>query len=88
MDVMYRSIYEAELTKGKTYYALRVFGDYLAKREGYSSHTGIEAIQYFLINKYHWLPSHVKSISMEDLHFLMEEEITGWELPQNAIPEK
>ena len=49
-------------------------GNNLAKREGYESLEGIEAVQYYLIQKHNWTPSQVKSMSNDDLSFCLEEE--------------
>jgi len=50
------------------------FGDKLAAREGYKELSGLNAVYYYLIQKHHWLPSQVKSLSVEDLAFCLEEE--------------
>lgn len=51
-----------------------VKGQKLAKREGYNNLDGIEAVQFYLMHKFHWLPSQVKSMSTDDLTFCLEEE--------------
>ncbi len=61
---------------------LDLFGDTLSKREGYKSHGGLEALQFYLIQKHHWLPSQVKSLNWDDLHFLFAEEMHGWVVPK------
>jgi hypothetical protein len=71
-------------------YALHVFGDDLAKRKHYTGLDGIEAVQYYLIQKHNWLPRDVKSMSSEDLYFVMTEEMAKWHMPiearQGALP--
>jgi hypothetical protein len=69
-------------------YSLEVFGDHLAEREGYKAHKGLEAICFYLVQKFRWLPRDVKSMSKEDIHFVMAEEMSGWRLPKEALPSK
>ncbi len=66
-------------------YALDVFGDQLAKREKYKSGLhGLEAVRYYLMQKHHWLPRDVQTMSDADLEFAMREELAGWTLPKAA----
>jgi hypothetical protein len=60
---------------------LEAFGDSLAEREGYKVHDRMDAIHWFLVEKYHWKLSDVRSLNGEDLRFLMAEEMAGWTLP-------
>lgn len=60
---------------------LEVFGDTLAKRQGYKSVSGLEAIHLYLIDKHHWLPRDVLSMSFHDIRFALSEELHGWTLP-------
>lgn len=86
-----KNLYEAEYriceTTGKLNYGLIRFGDFIAKREKYNVHKGIDAIYYYLVQKYNWLPSQVKSMNFEDLRFVLGEEMHGWTLPKDAILE-
>lgn len=66
---------------------LCVYGDTLADKEGYKTHSGIDAIYFYLIQKYSWTPAVVRSLSYDDLHFLMAEKVSGWRLPEEAIGE-
>jgi len=77
-----KRLYEAS---GNLDYALVVFGDHLAKREGYKELDGIDAIQFYLATKYRWLPSSVRAMSFEDMRFLLTEEMSGWTLPKASI---
>lgn len=61
---------------------LVAFGDELAAKEGYKTHKGIDAIHWYLVNHFKWLPSQVKSLNFEDLRFLMTEQMAGWTLPK------
>lgn len=45
---------------------------------------GIDAVRYFLMQKYHWLPSVLNGMSNTDLVFAMSEEMAGWTLPEAA----
>lgn len=71
-------------TGGQLNYHLAVFGDHLAKREGYKEKDGMEAVYFYLMNKHHWLPRDVRSMSQEDLTFALCEELAGWTLPPDA----
>ncbi|MBN9221536.1 MAG: hypothetical protein J0I79_26635 [Mesorhizobium sp.] len=65
-------------------YGLNVFGDHLAKREKYKSIDGIQAIHFYLMQKHHWLPASVKSMSDDDLRFCLTEEMANWTWPADA----
>ncbi len=69
---------------GDLAYTLDCFGDEIARRESYSEHTGMDAVHYYLIQQHHWLPSQVRHMSTDDLHFLLLEEMKGWTLPKEA----
>jgi hypothetical protein len=70
-------------SEGHLAYHLVLFGDHIREREGYkdSGLDGIDAVHYYLINKYSWLPRDVKSMSYEDLRFVLREEMHGWQAP-------
>lgn len=72
------------VTLGELAYSLEVFGDALAQREKYKSVGGMDAIHLYLIRKYHWLPRDVRSMSAEDMRFVLSEELEGWTLPKAA----
>jgi hypothetical protein len=69
---------------GELNYYLEVFGDRIAEREGYKKHSGIDAVHFYLVSKYHWLPSVVRSMSYDDMHFLLSEEMSGSTVPKDA----
>ena len=73
---------------GESEYILDVFGDEIAKREGYKSLQDTEAIHFYLIQKFHWLPSQVKSMKSEDIWLVLSEEMESWVLPKDAIFDK
>lgn len=76
-------LYEAE---GGLNYSLVVFGDAIAKREKYKDPglDGIDAVHYYLIHKFGWLPRDVRSMTFEDIRFVLSEEMHGWSLPKDA----
>jgi hypothetical protein len=68
--------------EGERAFHLDLFGDFLAEREGYNEHTGLDALYYYLIQKHHWLPSQVRSLNQSDLYLLFDEEMSGWTVPK------
>lgn len=66
-------------------YHLHVFGDELSARYKYKSVSGIEAVDYHLMQKYHWLPSQIRAMTAEDKRFALSEEMQGWTLPKAAV---
>ncbi|MGD1472049.1 hypothetical protein ACP6H4_22290 [Vibrio harveyi] len=66
-------------------FSLDVFGDFLAEREGYKSLKGMDAVYFYLVHKFHWLPSVVKSMTINDLRFVLSEERHGWTMPKDAV---
>ncbi|MBO6892854.1 MAG: hypothetical protein JJ866_13005 [Roseibium sp.] len=85
MTGIYEATYRLERVNADLNFGLVVFGDRLAQREGYKEHKGVEAIQFYLVQKHNWLPSQVKAMSPEDLRFCVAEEMSGWTLPAEAI---
>jgi hypothetical protein len=69
-------------------YCLEVFGDYLAQREGYKDAglDGMDAIHFYLVHKFHWMPKDVRAMSTDDLRFVLTEELSGWTLPAAYRP--
>lgn len=65
-------------------YSLELFGHNLAKRQGYKDIDGMEAIYLYLINKHHWLPREVRSMTPDDLRLALHQEMQGWTLPPAA----
>lgn len=75
-------IYKSYKANAALYFFLEMFGRDLAKKMGYSwlEQDGIEAIQYFLMQKHNWLPAQVKSMSLDDLSLAVEQERQSWTL--------
>jgi hypothetical protein len=80
----YKTLKQKYALKGDTAYYLELFGHFLAKREGYQKMDGMEAIFYYLMQKHHWLPRDVRSMSTEDLCFALAEEMATWRAPKAA----
>ena len=82
----YENLKRLHEAKGSLAYLLAVFGDVLAKREGYrdSGLDGMDAIHFYLIHKFHWLPKDVRAMSAQDIRFVLSEEMEGWVIPKEA----
>lgn len=68
--------------EGQRAFHLDLFGDFIAEREGYKQHDGMDALHFYLVQKYHWLPAQARALNWEDLHFLFAEEMSGWNIPK------
>lgn len=84
MKEMYQTLRRLEDARGTMAYHLHLFGDHLAEREGYRHHRGMDAVHFYLVGKYGWLPSVVRSLNTDDLCFLLDEEKQGWVIPKDA----
>ena len=69
---------------GSKAYYLAVFGNALAEREGYKGLDGMDAIFFYLIQKHNWLPKDVRSMSYDDITFVLSEEMADWTAPPEA----
>lgn len=78
---IWQRLHEAE---GGLAFHLAVFGDKIAKREGYKTLDGIEAVHFYLVHKFAWPPAQVKGMSYEDIRFVLQEEMNGFVLPAAA----
>lgn len=81
----YETLKDLCTSEGNLKYLLICFGDFLAEREKYREHRGIDAVHFYLIQKYGWLPSQVRSMSDDDLNFVLLEEMQAWTLPKEAV---
>jgi hypothetical protein len=86
MDQSHEAAYRLEMATAGLNYSLRVFGDHLAQTHGFKVHRGLDAVCYYVIQKYNWLPRDVRTMSSEDLRFLLEEEMSDWILPPESRP--
>ncbi|MNJ49497.1 hypothetical protein D3C77_447290 [compost metagenome] len=82
---IWKRLHEAE---GGLAFHLAVFGDKIAKREGYKTLEGIEAVHFYLVHKFFWPPAQVKGMSYEDIRFVLQEEMNGFVLPAAARKSK
>jgi hypothetical protein len=84
-DAEYYKVYkESCFHEAKLNYVLLLFGNELAKRQKYKNYDGLDAIHFYLINKYKWIPSQVKSLDKEEIRFLLQDEMEGWTIPPEA----
>lgn len=81
----YEILRKLYLNQGELNYSLIVFGDELAKRQNYKELEGLDAIHFYLIEKYNWTLSYVRSLKLEDINFLLREEMRSWTLPEEAV---
>ena len=70
---------------GESNYNLEVFGFHLAETKGWKAMDGIEAVHYYLIQKYHWLPRDVRSMTYDEMRLALHEELQDWTLPKAAL---
>jgi len=73
------------LATGELNYSLALYGDTLAEREGYKSVNGLDAVFLYLIKTYHWTPAVVKGMNLEDVRFVLSEEMHGWVMPPDGV---
>ena len=80
----YETLHQLHTAQGNLDYLLAVFGDTLAKREGYKDIDGMDAIYLYLINKHGWLPRDVRAMSTDDLRLALHVQMQGWTAPKAA----
>ncbi|WP_289141176.1 hypothetical protein [uncultured Pseudomonas sp.] len=78
---IWKRLHEAE---GGLAYGLAVYGDHIAKREKYKTVEGMDAVRFYLVQKFSWPPSQVRSMSYEDMSFVLQEEMAGFTYPKEA----
>ena len=81
----FKAMKKLRAAEGGLMYSIDCFGDHLAEREGYKSLDGIDAVHYYIVQQYNWMPAKVRALNFEDLHFLLKEEMHDWKLPQEAL---
>jgi hypothetical protein len=77
---------KAHLAASAIAFNLECFGDELARRMHYKEHAGMDAVYFYLVEKYRWLPSQVKSLHPGELWWLLREEKSGWVAPGLGRP--
>ncbi len=55
----YKILKQKYATQGNLAYFLELFGTFLAEREGYKELDGMQAIYFYLVHKFHWMPKDV-----------------------------
>lgn len=73
MKEPYESLKEILISKAEIKVSIAKSGDEIAKKHGYKKLHGMDAIYRYLIDKYHWLPNQVRSLSTEDLQLLLDD---------------
>ena len=69
---------------GELNYHLELFGDKLAKQMKYQDVDGMDAIYIYLIKTYHWMPAAVRGMNIEDIRFVLSQEMEGFTVPARA----
>jgi hypothetical protein len=80
--------YNSCIIEAEENFQLVVFGDELARRNGYKVHRGLDAVKFYLLGKYHWTLAYVNSLALQDIRFLLLEEMHNWTLPEKAVRER
>lgn len=80
----YRVLRQKHTAEGNLAYYLELFGNFLAEREGYKHLDGMEAIYFYLIQKYRWMPKDVRAMNIHDIRFLLSEEMVDWCAPPES----
>ncbi len=80
----YKILKQKYAAQGNLAYYLELFGNFLAEREGYKQLDGMEAIYFYIVQKYHWMPKDVRSMNFDDIRFLLSEEMVDWTAPPES----
>ncbi len=80
----YAVTHKVHIAEANLAYILDVFGDTLAEREGYKMDRGMDAVNVYLVLKFHWLPRDVRSMSNEDKRLALTKELQDWTMPAVA----
>ena len=64
-------------TQANLDYLLELRGDRIASEHGWTNVNGLEAVRYYLMQKHHWTPAELATMSLEHLRFAMSEEPAG-----------
>jgi hypothetical protein len=75
---------KVHIEEARLNFFLEIFGDHIAERENYLDINGLEALHFYLVHKFNWLPKIVKAISLEEVRFVLHEEMKIWEVPDDA----
>jgi len=80
----YKILKQKYATQGNLAYFLELFGNFLAEREGYKELDGMEAIYFYLVCKFRWMPKDVRAMSFDDIRFVLSEEMVNWTAPPES----
>ncbi len=61
------------------------FGDHLAQKHKYDR-WGLEAVWFYLVERYHWTPAIVRAPNTDDVDFPLHDEMNGWKAPNDDKP--
>ncbi|MBE4579879.1 hypothetical protein BOO34_00725 [Vibrio navarrensis] len=82
---LYVSRYLTHLHQAKVNYKIECLGDHLAELcPELQPLTGREAVNLYLVQKYHWSLSDASAISYESLQVILANELQDFSLPQEA----
>lgn len=85
MNERYETLQRLHALRGEADFHLEVFGEQLAKRYGWRSLDGMQAIHYHLMQKHHWTPVQLREMTTDDLRLALHEELQDWTLPPEAL---
>ena len=80
----YKILKQKYAAQGNLAYYLELFGNFVAEREGYRQLDGMDAIFFYLVQKFRWMPKDVRSMSFEDIRFVLSEEMVDWTAPPES----
>ena len=73
MEEFHQKTEELYVIQAKLKATIATQGDIIAEKQGYPNLSGMDAVHRYLIDKYHWLPDQVRSLSVEDLQLLLDD---------------
>lgn len=62
---------------------LEAFGEHLAQQQGLKDVRGMDAIHLYLMNKYHWQLSYLRTLNNKYLEDVLTQEMQGWSLAKD-----
>jgi hypothetical protein len=77
----YKCIRKKHTARGHRTYYLELFGNFLAEREGYKQLDGMDAIHFYLVQKFRWMPKDVRAMNYDDISLLLSQEMADWTAP-------
>lgn len=80
----YKSIKKKHTSRASRAYYLELFGNFIAEREGYRHLDGMDAIYFYLVNRFHWLPKDVRAMNIDEISFVLSQEMADWTAPEES----